>query len=172
MQQYYDEPRPIYERMDEGFRYAKLGNSRAMAEEMIAPPETVVKGRKAERGLFKRNQLEPGEWEKYQDFKAFTEAYGESDPVFFPFSIQIDTNSTLPLDKQSLANLAIRLAQMKLLDPQAVLETLQFPKWQEIIERMKQEAGMAPPGGGVNVGPNENAPQGTTGPTGAGPTGP
>jgi len=44
------------------------------------------------------------------------------------------------MDKQSLANLFIRLAEMKIIDPQAVIEQLRIPRGSEIINRMKQAA--------------------------------
>jgi hypothetical protein len=46
------------------------------------------------------------------------------------------------MDKQSLANLFIRLAQMKIIDPQAVIEQLRIPRGDEIITRMKKQAEM------------------------------
>ena len=105
----------------------------------------------------------------YEDYKKFTESYGKQDPVYFDFDIQIDTNSTLPMDKQTLANMSIRLAQMQILDPQAVLDVLNWPQREEIIERMNkqqeqsagqsgnvqqfmQETGTQPPEGGIPPG--------------------
>lgn len=161
MQQYYEEPRGMYDKTDEGYVYGKLSNSRGFAEDMIASPSAVAKGKQIEAGDRKKNKLEPGEWEAYQDYKNFAEAFGDKDPVYFDFDIQIDTNSTLPLDKQTLANLVIRLAQMKIVDPQAVLETLKFPNWQEIIERMKQAEGAQ---GGPSGPPGERSSERGSGP--------
>ena len=94
------------------------------------------------------------------------EAFGEADPVYFDFDIQIDTNSTLPLDKQTLANMFIRLAQMQLVDRDAVLEILKVPGYKQIIERMnrkeeemKQAKMGGPPPGGPPQQANPNNPQ-------------
>lgn len=170
MQQYYTEPQMIHNQGPdgEGVQYSSISNTNARARDLIAPEETVMKGKEAEGGRRKRNQLEPGEWQAYQDYKNFVDAYGDADPVYFDFEIQIDTNSTLPLDKQTLANMVIRLAQMQLVDRQAVLETLKFPNRQDIIERMDakeqgkqkgglvekfmKETGTPPPQGGIPPG--------------------
>ena len=61
------------------------------------------------------------------------------DPVLFDFDIVIQTNSTLPMDQQSLANLFIRLLQMKAVDAEAVLENLQIPKREEILARIDKQ---------------------------------
>lgn len=159
MQQYYTEPQMIHNRSqeDNGFVYSSISNTNARARHMIAPEDTVLRGQQAETGKRKRNQMEPGEWQAYQDYKNFVEAYGEKDPVYFDFEVQIDTNSTLPLDKQTLANVVIRLAQMKMVDREAVLETLKFPNRQDIIERMNVKEEQAkqprPPQGGAPGAP-------------------
>ena len=65
---------------------------------------------------------------------------GETDHVLARFDISIQTNSTLPLDKQSLANLALRLLQMGAIDGRATLDTLNFPNKEKIATRMEQRA--------------------------------
>jgi len=109
---------------------------------MIAPPETVEKGKRFENGGIKANQITPEEQQAYADYKRFVEAFGKADEVYFDFDIQIDTNSTLPLDKQTLANMFIRLAQMQLVDREAVLQTLNIPGWKKIVARMDQKEQM------------------------------
>jgi len=142
MQQYYVEPRDIYTKTDGGFAYSKLSNSRLQASEIIASPQSVEKGNAFQNGKINANDITPEEQEEYEDYKKFIEAFGEADEVYFDFDIQIDTNSTLPLDKQTLANMFIRLAQMQLVDREAVLEMLNIPGWKRINDRMNKKEQM------------------------------
>jgi len=156
MQQYFDKPRMVHEKTDAGYKYGQVGNSTKSAMDAIATPETRERGEKVDNGEMKKNELDPGEYEAYEDYKKFVTVYTNEegvlpDSVYFDFDIQIDTNSTLPLDKQTLANMVIRLAQMKLVDREAVLSTLNFPNYQAIVERMdkkEQEQSGAKGGGG------------------------
>ena len=77
----------------------------------------------------------------YDDYKRFTEwADGEDlkpdSPTMFPFEIEVQADSSLPLDKQSKANLFLRLYSMKGVDRRALLETLEIPNAEEILKRM------------------------------------
>ena len=77
------------------------------------------------------------------------------------FDIVIETNSTLPMDKQALANLFLRLLSMKAIDPQAVLEQLRVPKYKQITKRMQQMAQMqmqAKSGGAPQQRPGQQMP--------------
>jgi hypothetical protein len=78
------------------------------------------------------------EKEDYDKFLRFIKDLGDVDTVYAEFDIVIDTNSTLPMDKQTLANLFLKLLQMKAVDAQAVLEQLNVPKAKEIIARMEE----------------------------------
>jgi len=85
----------------------------------------------------------------YAEYCQAMEGTGPLDPVYFNYDIEIQTNSTLPLDKQSLANLMLRLYQLKGTDRQSLLETLQIPNGKAIDDRMKereQEAAKAKQG--------------------------
>lgn len=150
MQQYYTEPRQIYNTDTEGnVTYQSLGNSLAQAMETIGPsPELQEKASGTDNV---RRDLEPQDAEDYEQqsadleklLDAFTSDDGslrEDDPVLFDFDIVIQTNSTLPLDHQSLANLALRLVQTKVIDPEAALDTLQFPGREKIKARMEKRA--------------------------------
>jgi hypothetical protein len=50
------------------------------------------------------------------------QVFGGVDEVYMPFDIEIQTNSTLPTDKQSKANLVLRLAQTPIHPESAVTE--------------------------------------------------
>ena len=139
MQQLYTETRDFSLKTDQNIDYYKVSNQQSFTNQMMEPKM---------QGGEQQNQQEIQDWEQY---KEFISEFGEVDEVFAEFDIEIDTNSTLPMDKQSLANLFLRLVQMKVVDPQAVIEQLNIPKGDEIIkrmeERMKQAAAMKQGGG-------------------------
>ena len=155
MMQYYTEPRTIYTKDSENnINYETLGNSLAQAIETIGPsPEAMAKG----EGLSpedRRKELEPNDAQDFEDMDKLLSAFGKEDPVIFDFDIVIQTNSTLPMDKQSLANLMMRLFQMKAVDAEAVLEILQIPGREKILARIDKQRQAAmqakrgkPPGG-------------------------
>lgn len=162
MQQYYTEPRTQYTKDSEGvINYHVLGNSIEQAVDIIGPSKELqakVGDRTPEQV---RHDLEPATAEQYEqetrDLERLLESFdsnSELDPVLFDFDIVIQTNSTLPMDQQSLANLFIRLFQMKAVDAEAVLENLQIPKREEILARIgkQRQAAMKakgrPPQGG------------------------
>jgi len=82
---------------------------------------------------------------EYQEAGNLIEStFGEKNRVYFPFQIKMDTNSTLPTDKQSLANLMLRLAEIQvtpnsIVDDVAVMDTLNLPNRQAIKYRKDQE---------------------------------
>lgn len=157
-QQYYTEPRTTYTQdAEKNLHYQTISNSRAQAVETIAPmaeqPPQGANLPPQER----RRQLPPEKQEEIalyeqemQDLRDFLEEYGDVDQIMFEFDIVVQTNSTLPLDKQSLSNLFLRLFQKKAIDAEAVLEMLQIPGREKIIERMekKMQAAMKAKSGG------------------------
>lgn len=117
MQQYYVKPRAIHTKFEGEPVVDYISNTRSFAEGVVG-------------GKTQQEQ---------KDYKKLVEAVDkEADPVFFPFDIAIDTNSTLPLDKQSLANMMIRLFQLGAVDRKALLETLSIPRAEEIVQRMEE----------------------------------
>ena len=74
------------------------------------------------------------DWEAY---KEFIEKLG-MDEIYADFDIEIQTNSTLPMDRQSLANLMMRLFELDAVDAKALLEILRIPKAEEIVDRLEQ----------------------------------
>lgn len=162
MQQYYTELRPIHIRKDNEVIFDQIGNSREFAVNTMVSPEIMLKGQQKEMG--QPVQMNEREQEEYDDYKKFVEVFGDRDPVYFDFDIEIQTNSSLPLDKQSLANLAVRLYEMKAIDRRALLETLQYPHWEEVADRLdqmeqaQQQGSAGPPtppelAGGQTLGP-------------------
>ncbi len=76
-----------------------------------------------------------------------------ADRVSMRFQILVQSQSSLPTDLQSRANLALRLAQMGIIDAEDTLRHLNWPGWRETIQRMQmnlvqaQGAAAALPGG-------------------------
>lgn len=168
MQQHYTEPRTVWWKQDDDVIYQRLGNSRAQAERMLQPPQAVMQ--RAQQSGNLKVDLDPDEQEMWEDYQAFVEAFSDTkdtDPVYFDFDIEVQTNSTLPIDKQSRANLALRLHAQKAIDTQSLLETLQWPNVEEIMQRLKQETqqmatgsgGMAQPGNPADMQSYQQAQQ-------------
>ena len=163
MQQYYTEPRTIYTTDSEGtIDYHTIGNSLAQAIETVGPSKR-LKAKAAQTDNIRKDMTpqdaddyEQGEADLEKLLGAFDSEPNMKDPVLFDFDIVIQTNSTLPMDKQSLSNLMLRLFQMKAIDAEAVLETLQIPNRQEILTRINKQrqaaaqakSGTRPPQGG------------------------
>lgn len=166
MQQYYTGQRPIHNKQENGEQgFMNIGNSVAYARDQIAPAQLIQQAQ-GMNPQEQAQQLTPDQQELYENYKQFAAAIEGSedvDPVFFNFDIEVETNSQLPLDKQSLANLMLRLLQMQAIDREAILEVLQIPRGKEITERMdaKEQQGGKPGGGGPmppQAGPRPTGP--------------
>lgn len=155
MQQFYTDARSVPVKRDGDVEYYSVTSDRRSIQNMFVPkaPEGI------EEGIDQENPEHAQYQQDVEDYQEMIEAFGDVDTIFAPFSIQIDTNSTLPMDKQSLANLALRLLEMGAIDPPAVLELLRFPNKEAIVKRMEakiqQEAqakqGPPPMGGPLPV---------------------
>lgn len=165
MQQYYTEPRQINWKEDSSMNYMDFGSSKAQAAEMIGPGADRAREISVMPGMDRKAKVPPEEMQSYEDYRKFSDAFsdtGELDPVYFEFSIEVETNSSLPRDQQSLANLALRLAQTQItpqspLDIEAVLDVLRWPGKDDIIERkrkIRQEAMQGAQGGRPNAKTN------------------
>jgi len=128
MQQYYTEIRDFNIKTDQNVDFYQVSNQQPFMDQMMQPKPNQA------------GQVNPQDEADYKKFREFIKELGDVDEVYADFDIEIQTNSTLPMDKQSLANLFLRLAQMQIVDPQAVIEQLRIPKGDEIIKRMEQRA--------------------------------
>jgi hypothetical protein len=130
MMQFYTEPRNFYIRKDDDVQYGVISNQASFLKEAMKP--------QTPEGLM-QDDLSEDEREDIEDYEKLIDAIAETDEVYFDFNIEIQTNSTLPLDRQSLANLMLRLAEMKIVDAQAVLETLRVPGTDKILARLAEQ---------------------------------
>lgn len=142
MQQYYIEPRPYQIKKDDGVEYGFISNDPKFVAEQMRP-QNIPSGMPEE-------SLAPEDKQALEDYRKILEDFMDSEEVAIKFELQIDTNSTLPLDKQSLANLAMRLAENKVLPEEALLEILRFPnkeRYTRMLEERRKEAIAAKQGG-------------------------
>lgn len=147
MQQYYTDPRSVYWKEDNSMNYMTFGSSKAQIGDMMMPNQEMMDRIKYAPGR-ERNELPPEELQKYEDYKRFIEAFhqeSDTDPILFDFEITVETNSSLPRDRQNLANLILRLAQLQItdqspVDVKAVLDILRIPDKDGILERKESIA--------------------------------
>ena len=79
------------------------------------------------------------------EMKAFIQQFGDIDPIYAAFDLTIDTNSSLPMDKQSKANMFLRLLETAAGNPvtsmpiwKATIDALRIPRGKQIIDEMQQ----------------------------------
>ncbi len=131
MQQFYKTTRSYTLVRDGEVQAGEIGNSAELAKQVMEPTQ--------KSGLFSGREVTEQRKQQEQDYKALVEYLGDAEEVYVDFDLEIQTNSTLPMDRQSLANLMLRLLEMGAVDGQAVLETLRVPKTEEITERLKEQ---------------------------------
>lgn len=136
MQQYYTENRTYARKLEGGYEWIDIASTPEAYKTMMQPKP--VPEEPTEDDLKAKEQEE-------RDFADLLKYIGDEESVFWPFLIQIDTNSTLPLDRQSLVNMALRLAEIQMtdqspIDAEFLLDILQVPGAQGIIDRKKQQA--------------------------------
>jgi hypothetical protein len=152
MQQFYTEPRNFSLSVDNNINYHTISNSKAQAA----------------------SRMEPGTGEDAQedeqimaDYQKFIEEWGDVDEIYADFDLEVQTNSTLPMDRQSLANLFLRLLEMAGTNPvtgmpmwEAALTALRIPKYKQIIAKMNElfDKQNQPPQGGPPGMPGEGPP--------------
>ena len=135
MQQYYTEPRTFSLKRDNNIEYYDVGNTKAFGEATVKPPEPKP-----------GEEVPPEENDEVtKDYEDFISAFGEEDEIYAAFDLEIQTNSSLPMDKQSLANLYLRLLEMGGGNPvtalpmwEAALTQLRIPRYKEIIAKMQE----------------------------------
>jgi len=160
MQQYYDEPRTFSMKQDNSIEFMPISNSPAFLQEISKPEPNPNEKPEDYQSRIREDE----------EYRKVLEVCGEVDRVYASFDIEIQTNSTLPMDKQSLANLALRLGEVQVtpnsvLDHEAILDILRFPNKDKILKRkadlMRLMSQQQSPGAGGNSGapPSPQAPQ-------------
>ena len=132
MMENYTEDHSFYVEQDGKATHGKISNQRARALEIMR-----ADGAEQSQSGEAEDPYDLSEKDKAME-KLIESLPGDTDQVIARFDISVQTNSTLPLDKQSLANLVLRLAQMGIADARAVLMTLQFPNAEMIADRIEE----------------------------------
>jgi len=156
IQQFYSDERSFSFREDQNVSFGKFNNSPEMLEKSVKPVQEPME----------RDEEYAKRMAEDEDYQAVLEYLDREkvDRVYAAFDLEIQTNSTLPMDRQSLANLALRLFELKAIDREALFEILHFPRGKEIEERMDQkeqqliQAKMGAGGGGGQAGMGASAP--------------
>jgi hypothetical protein len=137
-QQFYTEPRDFSMTRDENIDYYTIGSSKAQVEQTIGTPNATKQPGEQQNSEDDDAQIE-------KDYQQFIEEWGDVDVIYADFDLDIQTNSTLPMDKQSLANLFLRLLEMAQANPvtgmpmwEAALSALRIPKYKQIIAKMNE----------------------------------
>jgi hypothetical protein len=148
MQQFYTETRDFSIKTDQSVDYYKISNQPAFMNNMMQPNPNEPSDKNRQQEI-----------EDYEKFKEFIKEFGETDEVYAEFDLTIDTNSTLPKDLQSLANLFLRLKQMEVVDAEAVIDQLDIPNGGDIKDRLKQREQMAMAAKQQKMGPSPRMPK-------------
>jgi len=136
MQQFYTEGRDFSLTSDNTVNYYTVGSSNAQAQQSIGNIGPEGPKPTGDEEADKRIQA---------DYEKFISEWGTEDPIYADFDLEVQTNSSLPMDKQSLANLYLRLLEMAGGNPvtgmpmwEAVLQALRIPRYKEIIGKMDE----------------------------------
>lgn len=137
MQQYYTEPRTFSVKRDSNIEYYDVANSKDFAAQTIKPPAPMKPGEPTQEPEYDEQVT--------KDYEEFISAFGEEDEIHASFDLLVETNSSLPMDKQSLANLYLRLLEMGGGNPvtalpmwKATLTQLRIPRHKDIISEMEK----------------------------------
>jgi hypothetical protein len=165
MQQFYTEPRDFSLTSDNKVNYYTVGNSKAQAMETLGAPNAQMPV--GPDGAPANPNEEAEDAKITADYERFIAEWGDVDEIYAAFDLEVQTNSSLPMDKQSLANLYLRLLEMAGGNPvtgmpmwEAVLSALRVPRFKEIIGKMEElfKQQQQPPQGPPGAPPQEGNP--------------
>lgn len=143
MQQYWiSDDHWMYTKTEKGEEYYNFKGSKRDIQDMLISEETLRAALNALEGNQELQEvLDAEQLQEYNDYIRFDEwargnGLDDDGPVAFPFKIEVESDSTLPLDRQSRAQLFMRLYSMKAVDRKALLDALEIPNADEILKRM------------------------------------
>lgn len=152
MQQNYIEPKyfSYREATEEGDvrNFMLLSNSPQYFEQLSTPERATFEHRgKPRQEDEKSYQARLNEDTEYQEAMELVRKLGkDTNKIDFKFDITVETNSTLPQDKQTLVNTLLRLAEIQvspnsIVDDEAVIgpSGLNIPNHQQILARKRKE---------------------------------
>ena len=141
MMQYYIEPEPrtYSKRADDGFEWYDISANKNFVADMITQYYDNAIRIMQEENPELVPKLQQEKTFALQDFQA---RFLDTTSVYIPIEPEIQTNSSLPMDKQALANLGLRLFELQGIDREALFDFLRLPNGEETAKRMgkKEEA--------------------------------
>jgi len=133
MQQFYDEEREFsVKNQNNENEWMSIQNKPEFADKIMKPDKEPTEGEDEEEEALIKQQ--------WVDYEALMKKVSDEKSVYFPFEIDIETNSTLPMDMQSMANMALQIAQLGHMDTLTLLEMLHIPNPEKVVERLKKDA--------------------------------
>lgn len=142
----YDQPRHFHLRDDAGVTFGSMSNSREDAQRLVAEDVDDQMAFQRAEGVDTpsvHGQTDPAQAKAVALQRLERALPVGDDRVRMRFDLVMQSQSTLPTDLQSRANLALRLAQMGMIDAEDTLKRLQWPGWQETIQRMQSNMAAA-----------------------------
>lgn len=119
------------------FSSSKQGMRKMLIEDSVLQQAAELSEEELEMTL---NEDEMRQYDDFMRFKTWADGEDEDEDnpkgMMFPFEIVVESDSTLPLDRQSRAQLMLRLYAMKAVDREALLTALEIPNKDEIMKRM------------------------------------
>ena len=129
MQQFYSDLREFQVNVDGENRRFTISNRQEFAQQAVGARDGMESEQEDER--------------IDAEVQAFIQEFGAVDPIYAAFDLTVDTNSSLPIDKQSRANLFLRLLETASGNPatampmwKATIEALRLPRGKQIFQEM------------------------------------
>lgn len=136
MMQFYNEetPRTYSKRSDEGYEWYDVSSNKNFVLGMINEYyDKAIQIAKEEKDPEEAKQLAQEKQNTLEDLEL---RFLDSTSVYIPIEPEIQTNSSLPMDKQALANLALRLFELQGVDREGLFDFIRLPKGEQIAKRM------------------------------------
>lgn len=134
MQFYVGPPRSYSRKVDDGYEWHEVSSSKNYVRDMIMESGQKAIAEAREDG--DENAVMEIEESVNETLALFDAKFMDVESVYIPIEPEIQTNSSLPIDKQSLANLALRLFELQGIDREALFEFIRLPKGEEVASRM------------------------------------
>ena len=137
MQFYNDEvPRDYSKRADDSYEWYKVSSNKQFVFSMIEEYYTKAIQIEKEEDPQEAQRLQQEMQETLTDLNL---RFLDSTSVYIPIEPEIQTNSSLPMDKQAMANLALRLFELQGIDREGLFDFIHLPKGEQIAKRIDQK---------------------------------
>jgi hypothetical protein len=138
MMQFYIEetPRKYSKRADDGYEWYEVSANKNFVAGLINDfyDKAIAEAQETNPKGVKELQVE-----KEQTLVDMSQEFLDTTSVYIPIEPEIQTNTSLPMDKQALANLALRLYEIQAVDREALFEFLRLPRGEETAARIEEK---------------------------------